>query len=101
MATKKATAPLAAHAAKPITSTMQTFAEWIESQTGYKVDPLSVQLSSALRGVWQAEQRAEKLAALDAVKVPTKPRTRKRGSTVATAEGVVIAEQHHVEAVSA
>jgi hypothetical protein len=76
MATKKTnTAPLAADAAKPVTETMQTFAGWIEAQTGYKVDARSVQLGSALRAKWQAEVRAEKDAALASVKVPAK-RTR-------------------------
>ncbi|MER3389672.1 MAG: hypothetical protein RJQ01_06525 [Microcella sp.] len=106
MATKKTnTAPLAAHAAKDITPTMQTFAEWLTTQTGYKVDPLSVQLGSALRGTWQAETRAAKESASAAPKrAPRKlaekpaPKPRaKRGATIATAEGVVIAEQRHVE----
>ena len=115
MATKKTnTAPLAAHAAKDITPTMLTFTEWLTTQTGYKVDPLSVQLGSALRGTWQAEGRAMKESASaapkraprkvaekpGAVKPAPKPRVQ-RGATIATAEGVVIAEQRHVEAVSA
>ena len=103
------TAPLAAHAAKALTSTMQTYAEWLTEQTGYKVDPLSVQLGSALRGTWQAEQRAAKQAPAKApakkapvqkATVPAKPRVA-RGATIATAEGVVIAEQRHIEAASA
>lgn len=115
MATKKTnTAPLAAHAAKDITPTMQTFAEWLTTQTGYKVDPLSVQLGSALRGTWQAETRAAKESAKPAPKralrkaaekpaaekPAPKPRA-KRGATIATAEGIIIAEQRHVEAASA
>lgn len=102
MATKKKLAPLAADAAKAVTPTMQTFADWLTEQTGYKVDARSVQLGSALRAKWQAEQRAEKQAALDSITVPAK-RTRapRKGSTIATAghdgKPVVIAEQRHVE----
>jgi hypothetical protein len=98
MATKKTnTAPLAPHAAKDVTSTMQTFADWITEQTGYKVDARSVQLGSALRATWQAEQRAAKEAATPAKRAP---RARK-GSTIAATghdgRPVVIAEQRHVE----
>lgn len=113
MATKKTnTAPLAAHAAKHITPTMQTFAEWLTTQTGYKVDPLSVQLGSAPRVTWQAEPRGAKEAASTAKpkRAPRKPAEKpaavkkaapkpraKRGATIATPEGVIIAEQRHVE----
>ena len=109
MAIKKTnTAPLAAHAAKAVTPTMTTFSDWLTEQTGYKVDPMSVQLGSALRGVWQAEQRAAKEATVPAKREPRKaapkpvaevaPKPRaKRGSTIATPDGVVIAEQRHVE----
>ncbi len=112
MAIKKTnTAPLAAQAAKDVTPTMTTFSDWLTAQTGYKVDPMSVQLGSALRGVWQAEQRAAKEAAVPAKRAPRKAATKpeavavkpapkpraKRDSTIATAEGVVIAEQKHVE----
>jgi len=93
MATKKTPAPLAAQAAKPVSETMQTYAVWIEKQTGYKVDPLSVQLGSVLRGKWQAEMRAQKQGAA----AQAKPARRPRGSTIATREGVLIAEQRHVE----
>jgi len=54
---------------------MQTYSAWLTERTGYKVDPRSVQLGSALRAKWQAEVRAEKEAALASVKVPAK-RTR-------------------------
>ena len=107
---KTNTAPLAAHAAKEVTPTMLTFSDWLTAQTGYKVDERSVQLGSALRGAWQAEQRTAKdtkprraakapakaAAKPVAVKPATKPRVTK-GATVATPEGVVIAEQRHVE----
>jgi hypothetical protein len=71
MATKKTnTAPLAAHAAKDVTPTMQAYSSWLTERTGYKVDPLSVQIGSALRATWQAEVRAEKQSALDSITVP-------------------------------
>lgn len=113
MATTKKTntAPLAAHSAKEVTPTMQTFSDWLTAQTGYKVDERSVQLGSALRGVWQAEQRATKETAKPkrATKAPAKPAPKPvavkpapkprvtKGATLATPEGVVIAEQRHVE----
>lgn len=105
---KTNTAPRAALAAKEITPTMQTFAEWITATTGVKVDPRSVQLGSALRGAWQAEQRAAKEAAVPTKRAPRKaapkpvaakpaPKPRTKGSTIATPEGVVIAETRHIE----
>lgn len=61
--------PMASYAEKNITPTMQAFCEWIEEQTGYKPDPMSVQLSGVLRSTFQksdfnqnrlAERKAEK-----------------------------------------
>lgn len=45
--------PLANYADKKITPVMEDFVSYIEEQTGYKVDPLSVQLSGVLRGRFQ------------------------------------------------
>lgn len=45
--------PLAAYADKDITPVMSVYAAWLEEQTGYKVDPLSVQLSGVLRSTFQ------------------------------------------------
>jgi hypothetical protein len=47
---------LASYAEKTITPVMQDFADFLTSQTGYKVDPMSVQLGSALRGTFQKSQ---------------------------------------------
>lgn len=130
MATKKpaATAPLAHFAAKPISPLMESYVAWLKAETGYDVDPMSVQLSGVLRSTFQksdgnqkrlahaaevkkieAQTRAEKKAERDAkakpvpraqpkAKVAPKPRATRKGSTIATAEGVVIAEQRHMEA---
>jgi hypothetical protein len=46
----------ASYAEKTITPVMEDFAEWLTAQTGYKVDPLSVQLGSALRGTFQKSE---------------------------------------------
>lgn len=75
---KKAGEPkLASYADKTITPVMADFSEWIEAQTGYKVDPMSVQLGSALRGQFQKSdfnqeriaRRAEERAAEEQAKL--------------------------------
>ena len=96
MSNTKKTPALAHYAAKEVTPVIAAYAAWLEEQTGYKVDPLSVQLGSALRAAWQAEVRAEKEAAAKKP-VPAKRAPRKPAATTATPEGVVIAEQNHVE----
>jgi hypothetical protein len=46
--------PAQAHrATQPITPVMQELVKYIEAQTGYKADPMSVQLSGLLRGEFQ------------------------------------------------
>ena len=75
---KKAGEPkLASYADKTITPVMQDFSDWIEQETGYKVDPMSVQLGSALRGIFQKSdfnqeriaRRAEERAAEEQAKL--------------------------------
>ncbi|GGR28877.1 hypothetical protein ACFOE1_05210 [Agromyces mediolanus] len=44
---------LAAYAEKDITPVMREYIAWLEKETGYKVDPISVQLSSMLRPAFQ------------------------------------------------
>ncbi|QEO15616.1 hypothetical protein FLP10_15150 [Agromyces intestinalis] len=44
---------LAAYAEKAITPVMRDYIAWLEKETGYKVDPVSVQLSSMLRPAFQ------------------------------------------------
>lgn len=90
--------PLADYADATVTPLIQEYADWIATNTGVKVDPLSVFLSSALRTLFQAERREAKQTAAKPKRAPRRPST--KGSTVATAEGVVIAEQQHIEAVS-
>ncbi len=108
MPTKKPTAPRADYAAKPVTPLINEFCDWIEREVGVKLDAdarRAVYLGSALRTEFQKANRTEKQAALDSITVPAKStRTRKvaaaklgKGSTVATADGVVVAEQRHVE----
>lgn len=50
---KAGEAPKAALADKDITPVISEFVSYIEAQTGYKVDPLSVQLGSSLRADFQ------------------------------------------------
>lgn len=135
----KTTAPLAHRVPAEVSALITTYAQWIEEQTGYKADPMSVYLGSQLRGTFQKgeanqsrlQQAAKDRAARDAAKAKAKaareaaaaakaaaPKTEKpvakaapkkvapkrptkAGSTIATAEGVVIAEQNHIDAVQA
>ena len=116
MPTNKPTAPRATFATKPVTSLMNEFCDWIEGEVGVKLDAdarRAVYLGSALRTEFQQAKRAEKDAVpttkptakaapkatpKTAAKPAPKPRAT-RGATIATPEGVVIAEQRHVEAV--
>ena len=50
---KTTTAHQASLATKPITPVMEAYVAWIKEQTGYDVDPMSVQLSGILRGAFQ------------------------------------------------
>jgi hypothetical protein len=112
MATKKTTAPRAEYAAKSVTPLMNEFCDWIEREVGVKLDAdarRAVYLGSALRTTFQAANRSAKQPseAVPATKrspkqtpskvAESKPASRKRGSTIATPEGVVIAEQRHIE----
>lgn len=75
MATKKPAPALAHYATKEPTPTILEFCAWIEKETGFKPDPLSVHLGSLLRGPWQKspERQAAKSTPAPA---PTKPRRR-------------------------
>lgn len=74
---KKGEPQFASYADKTITPVMQDFADYLTEQTGYKVDPMSVQLGSALRGQFQKSdfnqeriaRRAEERAAEAEAKV--------------------------------
>jgi sRNA-binding protein len=137
MKNSKTTAPLAHRVPTEVTDLINTYAEWLTEQTGYKVDPMSVYLGSQLRGTFQkgeanqariaqaakdraaqaaakatakaareaaavakaVEPKAEKAAPKPAAKKVATKRPTKAGSTLATAEGVVIAAQNHIEAV--
>lgn len=48
-------APRAAQAAKPISPLMAEYVSWLKAETGYDVDPISVQLSGVLRGAFQKD----------------------------------------------
>lgn len=52
-AAAKATPPLAHLLDKDITPTMERYAKWLTDQTGYEVDPISVQLAGSQRGQFQ------------------------------------------------
>ena len=53
---KKTIAPRAAQAAKPITPLMADYVAWLKKETGYEVDPTSVQLSGVLRAEFQKSE---------------------------------------------
>ena len=127
----KTTPPLAHRVPEHVTALINTYAEWLTVQTGYTVDPMSVFLGSQLRGTFQkgdanqarlaqarkdrlaqdaakAKARAEREAAAVAKAAETLPapkaapkRAPKAGATLATADGVVIAEQRHIDVTKA
>lgn len=53
-------APQANRTTKAITPVMQDFLAYIEQQTGYKADPMSVQLGGLLRGEFQKSEGNQK-----------------------------------------
>jgi hypothetical protein len=60
----KNTAPRGAYAAKPLSPLMAEYVVWLKTETGYDVDPLSVQLSGVLRGTFQkSPQNQARIAA--------------------------------------
>jgi hypothetical protein len=118
MTTKKSTpAPRAAYAGKPVTPLINAYCDWLEREVGIKLDAdarRAVYLGSALRTEFQKSNRESRDAVLSSIKLPAKARASKpapkakaapapsrrrpaKGSTVATPEGVVIAEQRHVD----
>jgi len=60
MPSKSSTAPQAHRTTKAITPVMQDFLAYIEQQTGYKADPMSVQLGGLLRGEFQKSEGNQK-----------------------------------------
>lgn len=59
----------AALAAKPITPVMAEYVAWLEAETGYPVDPMSVQLSGLLRPTFQKSTGNQKRLADTAARV--------------------------------
>ncbi len=58
-------APRAAQAAKPISTLMTEYVAWLKAETGYDVDPMSVQLSGVLRGTFQkSDGNQQRIAAI-------------------------------------
>ncbi|WP_157439089.1 hypothetical protein [Agreia sp. Leaf244] len=53
-------APRAALATKAITPVMADYAAWIKAQTGYDVDPMSVQLAGTMRTYFQQSEGNQK-----------------------------------------
>jgi sRNA-binding protein len=91
MPTTKTAAPKSALAAKPITPVMEAYVAWIKEQTGYDVDPMSVQLSGILRGEFQKSpgnqsRIAEANARVAAEKVARAQRAAARAEKVAKPE---------------
>lgn len=121
MTTKKSTtAPRAAYAEKPVTPLINAYCDWLEREVGIKLDAdarRAVYLGSALRTEFQKANRESRDAVLSSIKVPAKAKSTKpapkgkatkaapapsrrrpaKGSTVATPEGVVIAQQRHID----
>lgn len=59
---------LAAYAEKAITPVMREYIAWLEKETGYKVDPVSVQLSSMLRPAFQKSDTNQQRLALQSAR---------------------------------
>ena len=60
---KKGEPAHANYAEKAIPTRLQEYVEWLERETGYKVDPRSVYLGSALRGTFQkSDENQERIA---------------------------------------
>lgn len=126
MTTTKKTPTLAHRVPTEVTPVILAYAAWLEQQTGYKVDPMSVYLGSQLRSNFQksegnqkriadraaeiereraarAASKAEREKAAKAKPTPAAskatpaPKRRRPAATVATDAGVVIAEQRHVD----
>lgn len=67
MSNNKTTPALAHYADKEVTPVIAAYTAWLEEQTGYKVDPLSVYIGSQLRGTFQkSEGNQKRLAAVQA-----------------------------------
>jgi len=64
----KPTAPRASYAEKPITPLMAEYIAWLKTETGYDVDPMSVQLSGVLRGTFQKSDGNQKRLAASAAR---------------------------------
>jgi sRNA-binding protein len=62
-------APRAAFAAKPISPVMRDYVAWLKAETGYDVDPMSVQLSGVLRGAFQKSPGNQKRIAAASARV--------------------------------
>lgn len=73
MATTKKAPAQAHYASKDITPVMRDFIEYIERETGYKVDPMSVQLSSLLRGSFQKSPANQKRIAAQKANAAKEP----------------------------
>ncbi|MFM9920596.1 hypothetical protein [Lacisediminihabitans sp. H27-G8] len=69
-------APRAAHAAKPISPLMSEYIAWLKAETGYDVDPMSVQLSGVLRGTFQKSAGNQKRIAAIATRKAAAEKTR-------------------------
>jgi hypothetical protein len=65
----KGEAPKAALVEKDITNTMERFAEYVQTQTGYAVDVRSLQLGSVLRGEFQKSDENQQYLAARAVEI--------------------------------
>lgn len=84
---------LTGYATKPITGTMEAFAQWIRDETGYNVDTRSVALSGTLRGDFQrwynepsrkAARQAEREGEREAESAPTQAAPAKGRGKAAT-----------------
>ena len=83
-------APRTAQAAKPISPLMSEYIAWLKAETGYDVDPMSVQLSGVLRGTFQKSAGNQaRIAAIATRKVADEKPRAERKAVAAKVEKVV------------
>ena len=75
MASKTTTRPQAHRASQAITPVMQQFIKYIEAETGYTVDPMSVQLGSLMRAEFQKSPARQSARVKPAPKKVTTPKS--------------------------
>lgn len=80
------TAEYTRYVEKPVSPTLQSFAEWLAESTGYAVDERTVSLAIDLHATWQAspERKAARAAAAEARAAEDADREQRKAEREAT-----------------